>query len=291
MRLGVSLVLGIWVLFTFSSCSGFLSSLREESRAADEESERDRVNEELANGTYKPRTLTGLSANNVSEFDGGRPREYGRKLAGRARIEADNAGEDYDAAARRVTKEDFVDRDTRENSLWDAQGQNNYLFANNRRREAGDMLTADVEKELRREIQYQLWLTLPPEQRRVKRQPASAAASDAVSNTAAGAAKDAAPDAAKPAVDKGVEAKAKDAAEEAAKTNMASNGKEDDFIRMEVVETLGNGLVRVLGQKRVIYKGVSKVVEVSALVNNKDVDDSNHTKSSSFLDTKAQVIQ
>jgi hypothetical protein len=41
----------------------------------------------------------------------------------------------------------------------------------------------------------------------------------------------------------------------------------------------------------VIYKGVSRIVEVAALVNGKDVDDANHAKSSNFLDVKAQVIQ
>ncbi|MGZ3705311.1 MAG: hypothetical protein ACXWP1_04960, partial [Bdellovibrionota bacterium] len=79
--------------------------------------------------------------------------------------------------------------------------------------------------------------------------------------------------------------------EEAAKQNMGPGGAGDDVIRMEVVENMGNGLMRVLGQKRVVYRGVSRIVEVAALVNTKDVDDGNHTKSSTFLDTKAQVIQ
>ena len=72
---------------------------------------------------------------------------------------------------------------------------------------------------------------------------------------------------------------------------MAPTGPGDDVIRMEVVENMGNGLIRVLGQKRVVYRGVSRIVEVAALVNNKDIDDSNRAKSSSFLDMKAQVIQ
>lgn len=293
MRWGIPVLVGIWIVIAFSGCTDMVRSLRAESREVDEEAERDRENSELASGNYKPRTLKGLSANNVAEYDPPTARAYGRKVASRAAAEASDADDAYSAPVKRVTRADFVDREMRENSLWDGQGQTNYLFANNRRREPGDMVTADVEKELRREIQYQLWLTLPPEQRRTKRAPASkTAAGDAVTNTAAGAAKDAAGKAPGEAgADKGVEAKAKDAAEEAAKTNMASNGKDDDTIRMEVVEVLGNGLVRVLGQKRVIYKGVSRVVEVAALVNNKDVDDGNHTKSSAFLDMKAQVIQ
>jgi flagellar basal body L-ring protein FlgH len=287
-------VLGAWALFTLSGCGDMIASLRQESRAVDEEAERDRENSDDAIRNYHPRTLTGLSANNVAEYTPPTARAYGRKLAGRAADLADDAGNDADQAYHRVTRDDFVDKAEHENSLWDGQGQSNYLFANNRRREPGDVITADVEKELRREIQYQLWMTLPPDQRRVKRAPASA--SDSVSNAAAGAAKDAAGSAAADAArragaDKGLEAKAKDAAEEAAKTNMAPNGKDDDVVRMEVVENMGNGMMRVLGQKRVVYRGVSRVVEVAALVNAKDVDDGNHTRSSSFLDMKAQVIQ
>ncbi len=84
---------------------------------------------------------------------------------------------------------------------------------------------------------------------------------------------------------------AKDQAEEAAKTNLASNGKEDDVVRMEVVEHLGNGLVRLVGQKRVIYKGQPKTLEVMALVNNRDIDDQNRLKSTAILDSNTQVIQ
>ena len=151
--------------------------------------------------------------------------------------------------------------------------------------EYGDLVTADVEKELKREIQYQLWMTLPPEQRR-KRKPASADGKPAAEGDQAQAAADKPADAGKTG-----DEKARDAAEEAAKTNMAGGGKDDDVVRMEVAETLGNGVVRVVGQKRVIYRGVARVVEVMALVNNKDVDEKGRVKSSSFLDMKTQVIQ
>lgn len=280
---------GLWVLITFSGCSDMIRSLRQESAQIDEEADKDRDEAEAAARGYRPKTLKGLSANNVAEYGTPRARNYGRGLAGKAAQAVEDGaerGEEY----RRATRQDFVDKVERENSLWDGQGQGNYLFANNRRREQGDMLTADVEKDLRREIQYQLWLTLPPEQRKIKRAPASQAATDAVKSAAGAVAKDG-EKAVEKAADKSLENKAKDAAEEAAKQNMAPAGKDDDVVRMEVVENLGNGLVRVLGQKRVVYRGVSRVVEVAALVNNKDIDDGNRIKSSNFLDMKAQVIQ
>ncbi len=294
MNFKISLLVGFCVLFTCSACGDMLRSLRQESREVDEEAERDRDSSENAAGNAQarslPRNLHGLSANNTSEYEPPAARSYGRKLAGHAAAAADSAEDAAGGEYHRATRDDFVDKVARENSLWDGQGQSNYLFANNRRREAGDMLTADVEKELRREIQYQLWLSLPPEQRKTKRSPAGAAG-DAITNTAAGNAKDVAGNPVAKAGEKPQETKAKDAAEEAAKANMAPAGKDDDSIKMEVVENMGNGMLRVLGQKRVIYKGVSRVVEVAALLHSKDVDDGNHAKSSSFLDMKAQVIQ
>lgn len=285
-------------ILSLTGCGDMINSLRRESREVDEEAERDRDNSDDAVTNYRPKTLNGLSANNVAEYQAPSSRLYGRK-PGRSAASLDEAAPDAAAgdgeqAYHRVTRDDFVDKAPNENSLWDGQGQNNYLFANNRRRETGDVITADVEKELRREIQYQLWMSLPPEQRKI-RKPASAAgqaASDSVTNSASANAKDAAnQDPNKKGPDKGIEAKAKDAAEEAAKTNMAPSAPGDDVIRMEVVENMGNGLMRVLGQKRVVYRGVSRIVEVAALINNKDVDDGNRAKSSNFLDMKAQVVQ
>jgi flagellar basal body L-ring protein FlgH len=277
MRIVFPMGLAFLVLFGLSGCADMINSLREESAAIDREADSDRSSDEVAD--YQPRTR-------LREEDSGRAgRGFGRRLAsfssdteGGGSFEGERTGSPP-PSYRRVSRHDFVDNDANENSLWDAQGQTNFLFSHNRNRDLGDLVTADVEKELKREIQYQLWMTLPPEQRRPKRTPASAKG-----------------DAAKPAEtaaagDKAGEEKNKDAAEEAAKTNMASGGKDDDSVRMEIAENLGNGLVRVVGQKRVIYRGVARVVEVVALVSGKDIDDSNRVKSSAFIDMKTQVIQ
>jgi flagellar basal body L-ring protein FlgH len=296
MKFSLSLLLAAWILFAFAGCGDMISSLRRDAREADAEANNDRDDADTTVQSARARTVHGLSANNVSDYQAPTSRIYGRKPAARAAALEEEGDGQAEEALHRVTRDDFVDKVASENSLWDGQGQNNYLFSNNRRRETGDVITADVEKELRREIQYQLWMNLPPEQRRLRKPASAQAAADSVTNAAAGAAKDAAGNAAadaakKSGAEKSAEAKAKDVAEEAAKQNLASNGKEDDVIKMEVVESLGNGLMRLLGQKRVVYRGVSKIVEIAALVNNKDIDDGNHTKSSTFLDMKAQVIQ
>lgn len=284
MRIVFPVLLGLWVLFSFAGCSGLLDSLRAESAAIDREADRDRDSGYDSNRDYQPRTLRGLSANNVNSYDPPVKRGYGRRLASITNDDTyGSADPDASVAPRyhRVTRADFVDNTPNENSLWDGQGQENFLFAQNRQVQPGDLVTVDVEKELKREIQYQLWMTLPPSQRR-RRKPASAGGDKAASaNQQAKAAE----------AGKSADEKDRDDAEEAAKTNLASAGKEDDVVRMEVAENLGNGIVRVVGQKRVIYRGVARVVEVTALVNNRDLDERGRVKSSSFLDMKTQVIQ
>jgi flagellar basal body L-ring protein FlgH len=287
MRIVFPVLLGLWVLFSFAGCSGMLDSLRAESAAIDREADRDRDPNSNYNGdrNYQPRTLRGLSANNVNSYDPPVKRGYGRRLASITNDDSYGSGAP-DAAApqyHRATRADFVDSTPGENSLWDGQGQENFLFAQNKQVQPGDLVTVDVEKELKREIQYQLWMTLPPEQRR-RRKPASTAEGDKAATPAEKEAKAA-------EAGKSADEKNRDAAEEAAKTNLASAGKEDDIVRMEVAENLGNGIVRVVGQKRVIYRGVARVVEVTALVNNRDLDGKGRVKSSSFLDMKTQVIQ
>jgi flagellar basal body L-ring protein FlgH len=280
MRYAFSLVFCVWTLFSFSACGGILQSLRDESDAIDREAELDRQYQQEVQA-YRQRTLTGLSANNVQAYDPPAVRGYGRRLSSNELpVSGESLGGSRQAAQpgfRRVTRHDFVDNSPNENSLWDSQGQENFLFAHNRQRAPGDLITVDVERELRREIQFQLWMTLPPEQRRARRpaspeQPAEGQQAQGPDNRTA-------------------EERNKDAAEEAAKTNVTNSGKDDDIVRMEVAENIGNGIVRLVGQKRVIYRGVSRVVEVMALVNNKDVDDNNRMRSSAFLDMKTQVVQ
>lgn len=282
MKLSFVFLLSIYALFSLSGCS-MLDSLRNESAAIDREEDSDRE-EPREYAVKKPKGMRGLSANNNPYVKPPFERGYGRRLAS-LEHEGEAASSSPPPEFRRVTRADFVDNKVGENSLWDDQGQGNYLFSHNRERQMGDLVTVDVEKELKREIQYQLWMTLPPEQRKVKKKPLAADGKPPAEGETAAAAPP------KPADNKSADEKNRDAAEEAAKTNLASGGKDDDIVRMEVAESLGNGIVRVIGQKRVIYRGLSRTVEVMALVNNKDVDDNSRVKSSAFLDMKTQVIQ
>jgi hypothetical protein len=281
----------------FTSCADMMRSLQNDSLEADRPSNSNRrtASRDREEPVYRPRTLSGLSANNVSAYDPPVQRNYGRALASAPEM-AGVAGHGGDLpviseAAKRITKQDFVDNDPKENSLWDGQGQSNYLFTHNKKHELGDVVGVDVARDLKREIQYALFMNLPPEQRKSKRpsgdrNPASVGKDGKKVGKDAVADAKAAGDPTKSELEKG-----KDAAEEAAKSNMDASAKDDDTMRMEVVENLSGGMVRLLGQKRVVYRGVSRVVEVVALANSRDVDENARIKSASFIDTKTQVIQ
>lgn len=54
--------------------------------------------------------------------------------------------------AKRVTREDFIDKSQEEGSLWASGGQTNYYFTKNRIRSPGDIVALTIEDELFRQI-------------------------------------------------------------------------------------------------------------------------------------------
>jgi hypothetical protein len=282
----------VGVLSLLSGCSGMLDSLREESEEAEREAQRE---EAFNNLSEKPRRARGLSANSTESY--GSPSQRRRKnnfdddgFDSRAAAIRERNESDPDAAEpeirperRRYSRSDFVDGNTAENSLWNSQGQNNFYFSQNNRFDNGDLVIINVDRALKREIQYALWKSLPAEQRRIqkKRSPASGdgKGDDAAKKKAA-----------EQATAKSSEQDERDAAEEAAKSSLGAE-KDGDLIRMEIVENLGNGLVRLMGEKRVIYRGRPKFVEVSALVRGNEIDGQSRANSKSFLDMRTRVIQ
>lgn len=288
LEIAFTLALAFFSLFLLSGCSGMLDSLKEESEEVAREEKREEEYNRGAFAKTKER-YRGLSANSVDE--------YGPQVR-RARERAKDAGDDFeglgremeknvDAASdlprRRYSRADFIDNSNGDSSLWNSQGQGNFYFARNSRFESGDLVVVTVDRALRREIQYALWKSLPAEQRRIRRKPSSVDDAKKDAKTVAGAAAAA-----------GVgnkEADEKLAAEEAAKSSLGAGDKDIDLIRMEIMENLGNGLVRLQGQKRVIYRGRPKFVEVSGLVRGKDIDDQARVNSKTFLDMRSRAVE
>lgn len=281
------IILACLLSMPLMGCGGLLDDLKEESR----EVERDARAEERREQLYGLRRApAGTSANNIRDF-AGRPTEYGRALRDRG----DDAYSKYNEYAnefaeenlpnRRYTRRDFVDRDESENSLWNSTGQNNYYFSQNQRFDPGDLVVVTVERGLRREIQYRLWRSLPTEMRRIPKKKPSRKEEGQEGDED----KRSEPERAIASARERVE-QTKDELDKLSGGSL-SKDKGDDMLRMEVIENMGNGLVRMIGQKRVIYRGRPKFVEVSALMRSRNIDKNSRAKSSLFLDQRARVVK
>lgn len=68
------------------------------------------------------------------------------------------------AKSGRITKNDFInDVNKNENSLWSEDGQQNYLFARNKLKANGDLVTIKIEDGLRTDMVMEVKKLLPPE--------------------------------------------------------------------------------------------------------------------------------
>ena len=59
---------------------------------------------------------------------------------------------EYKGGKRRMTREDFIDKADEEGSLWHDVGQTNFYFIKNKVYHLGDVLTININEELRKEI-------------------------------------------------------------------------------------------------------------------------------------------
>ena len=168
------------------------------------------------------------------------------------------------AKRMRVTAADFMaDNNKNENSLWAEDGQSNYLFARNKLKAAGDLVTVMIEDGLRKDMVDSVKRILPPEYRdqdiRVPglTKEAPAAAAGVSPPTAA------------------------DATEAGA----------SDLLTAEVLERYPNGNVRLRGIKRVPFKRQVRNIEVVAIVKGADISEADVVKSSKFFDQHVELYK
>ena len=266
--------------FTLCSCSGLMQSLEEENREANREGRRGDFysgKRSLAS-TSNRRSANSMDAYNTRNMKRRhyRPLQYSQQ-------EVEGRTDEYGnrISSRRRTRKDFIDSSG--GSLWNSQGQTNYLFVQNKRFDAGDLVVITIDRALRREIQYALWKSLPRSMRKIrkKRKPSSLEKNvdGDKSKLAAG-------------VDKvNTAADQADNALGGAKKNSLDLGGDDDLIRMEVIQNLGNGLIRLSGQRRLVYRGRPQFVEVSGLIRGNKIDNQARANSMDFLDSRARVLQ
>jgi flagellar L-ring protein precursor FlgH len=172
------------------------------------------------------------------------------------------------AKSGRVTKKEFLEEAKKnENSLWAEDGQNNYLFARNKMKTSGDLVTIKIEDELRKDMVMEVKKLLPPEYRDQEiRVPGLTRelASDVSS-------------------DKGGVA--------SAVAKQAGDMDPTDSMTAEIIERYPNGNLRLRGVKRIQFKSKARNMEVTAIAKGLDIDDADTIRSSKFLEHKAELYK
>jgi flagellar L-ring protein precursor FlgH len=186
----------------------------------------------------------------------------------------------YRAKSGRVTKKDFYEMANKnENSLWTEDGQQNYLFAQNKIKSPGDLITIIIDDGLRNDMIFEVKKLLPPEYRDREIIVPGITKNNVVSS-----------------VDK---TKEKNENSESNNTNSSQSvtrvlnqdSSSSDRITAEVLERFPNGNLRIRGIKRIPFKTKTRNMEVIAIIRNSDIDASDSISSSKFLEHKVELYR
>ncbi|MBI2605440.1 MAG: flagellar basal body L-ring protein FlgH [Deltaproteobacteria bacterium] len=169
------------------------------------------------------------------------------------------------AKSGRVTKNDFAQEAAKNDySLWTEDGQNNYLFARNKLKAPGDLVTIRIEDDLRKDMVMEVKKLLPPEFR------------DRDINV--------------PGITKDLGKEDRTVASVATAAG-ASEYARTDVMTGEVLERYPNGNVRLRGVKRIPFKRKVRNMDVIAIVRGSDIDEHDTIQSSKFLEHRVELYK
>ncbi len=260
------------------------------------------LRDDLDEGEDGRKKLSSVGQNAANNFDYGSPEN--RHLPPPPATVSDDrlnkiAGTPIDysgarAKSGRVTKADFANEASKnENSLWTEDGQNNYLFARNKLKTQGDLVTIKIEDGLRSDMILEVKKLLPPEYRdRDIIVPGITRQKDITEMEAAskGAAGEASAAASKSGAE-GVAGEAGKTAISGVSKVSALNDANTESMTAEIVERYPNGNVRLRGMKHVPFKKKVRNMEVVAIARGADIDESDVIQSSKFLEQKVELYK
>lgn len=166
-----------------------------------------------------------------------------------------------EAPQRRVSVDDLADNGS-DGSLWQGQGQNNFLFAKNSQKKLGDIVVFKVMSKLKNEITTELSRAYP--EKKVKKKKNDKTPSDETKKEEDG---------------------------ETAKNAEESGDKVFDLVSGVVVEEINKDHLLVRGRKDVLYQERKRKVEIEAMVSRKDIADDDGVMSSNFLESNVSVLR
>ncbi len=161
------------------------------------------------------------------------------------------------AVKRRYKAQDLVDNQ-HDGSLWSGQGNDNYLFTQNKKKRNGDIILINVFKKLKSEITMELARATP--------KPAPTEQKKDDDKTAAPAAEEKSPE-------------------------ETSSSKVQDRISSVIIEEINKDHILLRGQKYLLYKKRKRLVEVQALVARRDISDDDAVNSDNILESSVHVIR
>jgi flagellar basal body L-ring protein FlgH len=158
---------------------------------------------------------------------------------------------------RRYKARDLTDNQ-HDGSLWSGQGNDNYLFTQNKKKRNGDIILINVFKTLKDEITAELSRATP-------KPPVSAKKEGEEKKPAAPVAN--------------------------APKKEENPSKVQDRISSVIIEEINKDHILLRGQKYLLYKNKKRLVEVQALVARRDISDDDAVNSDNILESSVHVIR
>jgi len=236
----------------------------------------------------------------LDEDEGGGS-EFGRPAGrGAAFAEDDNRPPESRRAykPRRATRDDFIDRDENEGSLWASDGQTNYYFTKNKVRGVGDLVNITVEDLFFKDITRELGRTLSQQEReeelalaqeRIRRRALGLPeGTDRVTTTSASALP------ANAGGEGGAEStrvEMRDATDADIDVGPSIELKKGDIVMAEIIERYPNGNYKIRGTKRIPYRTGYRFLTVTAIARGVDIPEDDTIASGKLYEYRMEVVR
>ncbi len=198
--------------------------------------------------------------------------------------------------SKRLSRKDFVDDSTSDGSLWDSDGQTNYFLTKNKVRNTGDFVTIVSDAELVRDFAYEIKRMLNEDERddelaiaRTRPKGLGAARDpaekkDPATGDQAAADGEGANESKAPEGDKNIRWADVDLRD-------AIEFKAGDPVIAEVVSRSSNGTYRLEGVKRIRYRSSYRTVQLSAIVKQADISETDEVPAQKLFEYRLETLQ
>lgn len=191
----------------------------------------------------------------------------------------------------RKTREDFVDNDPNENSLWASNGQTNYYFTENLNRAQGDVLNLVIGESLFGSLSQEVKRTLNATEREMELE----LAQKKLRNEALAGVQG---DKKKPKDGEEQDSEEKEPDLEVREANFGDidvasrlGVKSGDKMTVQIVQRYPNGNYKIRGMKRVPYMGTTRMLSMVGIAKGSDIEGKDEIDSSKLYEYRVKVFR